>query len=621
MAVKRVFKEALINENTLFVVGDNEFESISPSFAYNLIDIISLDGLGGNAVTPTAGNYKVYAKTDAGGGFKLISSPSNINANLTGGSSLPDGLAGGLSFIGLALEIKIVPSDIDVAVAYRVFIKQSSSQLNSNDSVGKVEIQNTSITAFDEKRTAQDTAITQISASHGLIGQVLTVVDTAVSGTTTVTDDKFTCQTGTGATGLATILSLRQVGSRPGQGVAVRFDALFSPGVALSQQSAGLITNENSYVFIFVGTTFGIVHAHGGISENQDLTITTPASGSETATITINGVAFPVPITTGNAEHNAFEIANTLNTLVSNYIFTSNDNQVVAQSLLSGTQGAFAFSSATAAAAWFQEHAGVSADVTFIPQTEWSEDTRINSNPSINLDPLAGNGYQIQLGSSFGQVRFSIEDKDTGSLILVHRLKLANTSTSPNVTNPIFRIGWVAQNFGNTTNVTMQGSACGAFIEGDTRRHNAPRTVRNNQLSVGTTPQTIIVIRNRIHFGGKVNRVEIFLNILSASSQANKATFFQFLLNPTFLGDLDFSYLDKDSSIIEFATDAVGISGGLDIGGFIVPSNDGDTLTLNQTPDQDTIIFPGAVLAIVGFAAGGAGGDMQASITMQEDFV
>jgi len=479
--------------------------------------------------------------------------------------------------------------------------------------------QELSTTAFGEIKSEQNTPITQISARYDILNQVLTVLDASSSGSNTVVEDKFTCQTGTGSDGLASILTLRQVGARPGQSMMARFDAIFTTGVANSQQAAGLITSENSYVFAFLGTVFGIANAHGGVSEEQELTITTPAAGSETATINIDGNPFSVPLTAGTVQHNAFEIANSLEAQVSNYSFTSNNDQVVAQSLLAGAQGSFTFSSATAVAAWVQEHAGVSAIIDFTAQSDWNVDTRLTGPSTEILDPTKGNFYQIEVGSSFGAVRFYLEDNNTGEIVLVHIIKAANLSTTTNVTNPTFRLGWLAQNLGNTINLTCSGNEAGAFIEGRSRRNNPPLADSNNQLSVGSSLTNIMTFRNRIHFGGKVNRVEVYPQIISVSSQANKSTFFVFLVNPVFSGDVDFFYIDKDNSVMEAAIDSVGVTGGREIGSLTIAPDGSETLKLNEEFDQDTIILPGQTFVVAGFVASGAGGDMQQTFTWQED--
>lgn len=156
MSVKRVKKEALITETILFVNSDkeNEFESISPNFAYNLIDIISLDS-GGDAVLPTSGSFAIYAKTDIDGGFKRITSHSNYSAKVTGGSTLADGAAIDATFIGFALEFKIVPNNVDVAVSYRVSIKQSSSQVGLTVPIETSNRGGIGVPIFDQDQTTE----------------------------------------------------------------------------------------------------------------------------------------------------------------------------------------------------------------------------------------------------------------------------------------------------------------------------------------------------------------------------------------------------------------------------------------------------------------------------------
>lgn len=156
MSVKRVKKEALIGETILFVNSDkdDEFESISPNYAYNLIDIISLD-VSGNAVLPTSGSFDIYAKTDVDGGFKRVSAHSNYPANKTGGSTLADGVSIDATFIGFPLELKIVPNSVDIAVSYRVNIKQSSSQVGLTVPIETSNRGTVGVPIFDQDQTTE----------------------------------------------------------------------------------------------------------------------------------------------------------------------------------------------------------------------------------------------------------------------------------------------------------------------------------------------------------------------------------------------------------------------------------------------------------------------------------
>jgi len=475
-------------------------------------------------------------------------------------------------------------------------------------------------TAFGEVKAESMTPVTQISAEYGLLNQVLTVIDSGASGASSIVDNKFTCQTGTDAAGLASILSLRQLKYRPGQGALGRLTAVFDVGTPSSQQIAGLITGENVFAFGYLNEDFGIVYAHDGEGESQELTITTPAGGAENATITIDGVGFTVPLTAGTVQHNAFEISISLTAQVPNYIFASNDDQVIAQAVIPGPQSTFAFTSSTAVASWIQVTAGLEPVVDFTKQENWNVDTRINSDPKINLNHQKGNVYQIQyqyLG--FGAIKFFIEDSATGDFILVHVIQFANTSTTTSVTNPTFRIGWLTRNLGNTSNITLSGGSAGSFVEGIIKRSTPPRSEDNGQLNVGTALTNIITFRNRVTFGGRVNRAEIFPLLASFSTQANKFAFFEIRANPTFGGDLNFQYIDKTSSIMEFATDNVTVSGGIKVASVTVVAGSSESIEFNERVDLDFIALPGQTFTIAAAIPTAAAADCQATGTWQED--
>ncbi len=123
---KIVKKQALIGEEIeLFANSGEQIERVDSNYPVNYVDIISLDGLDGEPVTPTAGTFSIYVKTSDSGGYKALSDNGELSADLTGGSSLVDGVAEGASFYGNPFGIKIVPVGVDVAAAYEVIIKQN----------------------------------------------------------------------------------------------------------------------------------------------------------------------------------------------------------------------------------------------------------------------------------------------------------------------------------------------------------------------------------------------------------------------------------------------------------------------------------------------------------------
>lgn len=482
------------------------------------------------------------------------------------------------------------------------------------------EFQNT---AFGENANGELTPIFQINAAYGIFSDVLTVVDSGSSGTTTEVDNMYTCKTGTASDGLSSILTFRQLKVRQGQGGGSRLTGKFTAGIADSQQVAGIITAENVFAFGFVGTAFGIVHAFNGAAENQELTVTVAAAGAETATVTIDGVAHVISLTlgSGTVQHTAFEIATKLNAIpVPNYIITSNNDQVVAQALISGPMGSFAFSSTGAATAtWAQITAGVDVTVNFIPQASWSEDTRLTGDAQDILVPTNGNTYQIQGGMGFDGVSFYIWDSKTLLFVKVHMIQYANQNTTPITSNPTYRAGWLVRNLGNTTDLAVQGDSASIYIEGRIERAAQPLSDEHNQLAVGLTQTNVIAFRNRSSFAGKVNRIEVFPNLFTAATEANKAAVFQLIANPTFSGDEDWSYFDKDTSITEIMTDALPLVGGVTVGSAVVSAGTSFPIRFNVTREQVTAFGPTVSLALVANITSGAPGDMFGSATWIED--
>jgi len=458
---------------------------------------------------------------------------------------------------------------------------------------------------------AEVTPLTQAGAQYGLGENVFVVTDSGASGSTTASNSQFVCQTGTAADGLATILTLRELTYRQGQGTLTRINAVFGTPQADSQQACGLINAENSYTFGYIGTAFGIIYAHNGEVELQTLTVTTPAAGAENATITVDGTGYTVPLTAGTVQHNAIEIADSLNAQVPNYRFTANNDEVTAIATISGPAGSFAFTSATAVAAWVQVDAGVDVTVEFTPQSSWDDDLS-----DLSFDPLTNNYYQIRF--VYGAARFSILD-DEGQMRLVHTISDFSNNSIPPVTTPSFRSGWIVRNLGNTTNITLKGSNASGYVEGKKRFDSGIRAEDASALAIGSTNTTVFVIRNRIEFGERINRAELLPRFISVSTQSNKTAFFELFLNPTFTSDLIFDYVDKATSIAEFSEDNVGISGGRLVGSVTATVGAPAEANFNDEENTDTFISPGDVLALVARVSSGPASDMDVSVSWQED--
>jgi hypothetical protein len=328
-----------------------------------------------------------------------------------------------------------------------------------------------STTAWGEPYAIPITPVVQFDGAYGKEPlQTQNLIDIVQTGAGTVTnsgDGALVCTSGTSTGDTGAFFSTRAIPYRAGQGTLGRFTAAFTTGVANSNQRAGLSNGENSYMFGYSGSTFAIIHSYRGKSEIRTLTINTAATGDETATITLNGIAVTgISLTAGSTTLNAAQIARSqyLNVNGDAWRVDQIDNTVIFTSRTSRPySGTFSFSSTgTAAGTFATTAAGVTPTTQVIPTTQWDYVP-----PSFDSTHL--NVYQIQmrwLGS--GAVTFSIENPDTGKMTVVHTKKWIPTGdTSPHLSKPNLRLGFAAAAAGTLASpmIMKMSSAMGA-VEG-----------------------------------------------------------------------------------------------------------------------------------------------------------
>lgn len=464
-------------------------------------------------------------------------------------------------------------------------------------------------TAFGELSVAEPTPVVQISAQYGLTDKVMIITNNG--GTSYNGESLFNVNSGTDPLGLSSLNTRKQLSYKPGQGALARFTSKFTQGVPNSLQAAGLINSEDAFAFGYIGEDFGIIYSRNGTTEHQELTVTN-ASGNETATITVGGVAYSVPLTTGGINHNAQEIAASLTAQVPNFLFSANNNVVSSMNLLPAAGSTYTFSSATAVATWVQKQAGVEPTITLINQTQW------NRNTVSWLNPTKGNVYSISIQYlGFGNIQFYVEDEVHGGPVLVHQIEYANKNTTPSVGNPTFRIGWLVRNLGNTSELVVSGASAAGFIEGKEISGNLPRAVESVTTNIGTTQTNVITIRNRFHFGDKINRADIVPLMLSMGTEGNKGAFFRLVANAEFADDINFSYVDESNSTAETSTDTVELvpGSGRFIASFLV-TQQGRVISSN---DFKTRIFPDDQLTLSASVTSSPSAVMTGAAVWQEE--
>jgi hypothetical protein len=284
----------------------------------------------------------------------------------------------------------------------------------------------------------------------------------------------FRVHTGTTAGGYGVLRTKRFVRYRPGQGIVTRFTAAFTTGVAGSSQFAGLANQENRVGFGWDGDKFGVVRSTGGKATILLMTITAAPNATQTATITLNGVAYTV--TLGNTTA-AVAITTIVNRVggYGGWLFQQTDGAMLwLAPSLGPMNGTFSFTSTGNATATFTvKQAGVAQTNNWTYQEDWNVDkldgsNSIDTNPSgMTLDHTKLNVYQIAMRwLGVGVISYAIEDQASGTMIYVHREHYTNQHTTPHTANPSFKITYNAVNTTNTTDITVFGASMYAAVEG-----------------------------------------------------------------------------------------------------------------------------------------------------------
>jgi len=414
---------------------------------------------------------------------------------------------------------------------------------------------------FGSLHTESLTPIFQTDAVYGInIGQVLTT--TSGSGAVTGADNLFTCSTGTTIYSQGVLLGRKRLRYRAGQGVVGRFTALYSAPVANSYAIAGFGTASDGVYFGYgntnnlADTSFGILYVRGGVREVKTLTVSTGATSASNCTITLNGTAFTVPLTNAsNIQRTVYEISTYTGYTGWDAYAASSTTVVFVRKSSGTTAGTQTFSAGTtgAAATIVQTQAGAASVDTFVPQSSWNGDTLDGTGASgVTADWTKGNVFQINIQYlGFGAISFKIETAATGNnatWVTVHTLRLPNTLTAPNFTNPSFPFTMAAYSAGSTSNVTVSTASYAGFIEGAKVLQGNRFSYFNQLTTVGATNlQALFTVMNTRFYAGKANQSVINLISVSGAIKHTSPVIYYLIKGGTLAGNPSFTQLAANS--------------------------------------------------------------------------
>lgn len=462
--------------------------------------------------------------------------------------------------------------------------------------------------SFGDNIVVEPTPLAQLSAQYGVPDRAETF--TATGGGITVADNMFTLTTGTNIGGYGVLRTASPALYREGQGLSARYTVIFDKdnAVANSLQFGGFFSVQDTLAFGYRGASFGIIYDTYGAQETRTLAITTGGNGN--LTLTLNSVAYVIPITTGTIAHNCYEIEawmdanqSVWNTQqVGDTVVFQNKNTVAAA-------GTYSISGAGVVGSFSTNATGAAKAETTIAQSSWN-----GSDISSWFDPSESNVYQIQLSYlGFGPHKFFIMNTSTGKFDLVHTI-YNNDRIKPNLSNRALKCGWVAASLGSTTNITVKGASCGIFVDGKVNLLARPISHGNSNANVSTTFVSIISFRVKRTYAGKAMIGRVVPFYLEVSSDSSKETRFKLTKNAN-LGETAF-VSHADDNVMCYDNTARNQSGGDDIyEGTIGP---GGSKTVNLK-ELNIDLLLGETLTVFARVVSGASSDITAALIWKED--
>ncbi len=354
------------------------------------------------------------------------------------------------------------------------------------------------VSAFGEPLAISPTAVVQLDGIYGTTTDVIQTYNSGTGSSAGSVDGMFRVRTGTTQGGYGVLRSKRFIRYRPGQGIQCRMTAGFTTGRAGSLQFAGLANQENRVGFGYNGTRFGVVRSSGGKATILTMVINTAPNATQTATITLNGVAYTVTLGNTTAAVAVTAIVNRVGGY-GGWLMQQTDGAMLwLAPTLGPMNGAFTFTSTGNATATFTVvQAGVAQTDHWTYQEDWNIDrmdgsAAIDTNPSgMTLDHTKLNVYQIALRwLGAGVISYAIEDQASGAIVYVHREHYTNQNTRPHTDNPSFKITYVANNTTNTTDLSVYGASIYGAIEG---------TIHLNELTRSWSATKGSLTQNNVH--------------------------------------------------------------------------------------------------------------------------
>ena len=365
-----------------------------------------------------------------------------------------------------------------------------------------------------------------------------------LSGQTYVSESYFVTQTGTTIYSQAYLQSRKRLRYRPGQGVVARYTTIFSDPVPNSYQVIGVGHSEDGVYVGYKNEQFGILYSRHGERTKKVFTVNT-AGTTGNATVTLNGVAYSVPITgSSNANKTAWELAKYN---YSGWAAQASGSKVIyVSSAASAKNGNYSVTGATVSGSFTTLHAGRAATETFVSQSQFNVDTLDGNGPSgYNIDPTKGAVFQINIEYlGHGAIKFLTETTANGnnpSFTSFHSINNPNTLTKPSFGNPSFPYSQAVYSAGSTTNLVAKCASFAGFTEGKKELQGSRLSYYRTLTTVNNTQYwALYTVYNGVIYSSKANQSVINILDLYFAQKDNQPTEIILVKNGTLVGNPNF---------------------------------------------------------------------------------
>lgn len=270
----------------------------------------------------------------------------------------------------------------------------------------------------------------------------------------------------------------------------------------------------------------------------------------------------------------------------------------------------------------------IRGSATWTAQTDWNGNKIDGSAGSaFTWDKTKGVPVMVKypyLG--FGDIFFYVQNPTTGSWVLVHTIRYANTLATTQLSNPSLHIMGFTLNSGNTTNMTMYSGSVGGFVSGIRSFIGNPKWAIDNNKGSITTETCILNLKNATTYNTVTNRGLIrLLSISVSSSAASGISIFRLKTGVTIGGSPSYAAINgttadsgvtitSGNSITSYDTAGTTVTNGIMVHSITVDNPGSRTVDLEKF---DIFVAPTEILTISGFSTISA--TLGVSINFSED--